>query len=208
VATYDFDAFAADVTTIGRPRVTVPYGGTGDGLQLEARLYDVLGDGRAVLADRGGVRLTAASRAATFDLNGGAWRFAKGHRVRLELAQDDDPYVARSSRASSLTLSGATLELPVRAGDAAAATDRAACRSRRRFLVHPRRPRGERLRSVRVHLDGRRVAVRRGRRPSALIDLRGVERTRVRVRIVTVTTRGRRRVETRTYHPCRQRRRV
>ena len=93
----------------------VPYAGTaGAGLELNARLYEVLADGSAVMIDRGGIRLVKQSGTAVFDLNGGAWRFRKGDRVRIELAQDDDPYVSRSSRASSLTLSGVTLSLPVR----------------------------------------------------------------------------------------------
>ena len=115
VATYDFAPLGRSVTTIGRSRVRVPYAGTaGAGLELNARLYEVLADGSAVMIDRGGIRLVKQSGTAVFDLNGGAWRFRKGDRVRIELAQDDDPYVSRSSRASSLTLSGVTLSLPVR----------------------------------------------------------------------------------------------
>ena len=116
VATYDFAPFASDTLMIGRTRVTVPYVAPagGQGLELNARLYGVLPDGRAVLADRGGVRIVAPSGTAVFDLNGNAWRFARGDRLRIELAQDDDPYVARSVQPSSLTLAGVTLELPVR----------------------------------------------------------------------------------------------
>jgi predicted acyl esterase len=118
VATYDFQPFAAAVTIIGRTRVTVPYSvsaGSG-GLELNARLYEVLADGRAVLVDRGGVRINRQSGTTVFDLNGSAWRFAQGDRLRIELAQDGDPYVARSNQPSALTLGGARLELPVRPG--------------------------------------------------------------------------------------------
>jgi hypothetical protein len=116
VATYDFEPFASDVTTIGRTRVSVPYTATtaGAGLELNARLYEVMADGRAVLVDRGGVRLTQQSGTAVFDLNGGGWRFTSGERLRIELAQDDDPYVARSIQPSSLTMTGVTIQLPVR----------------------------------------------------------------------------------------------
>ena len=116
VATYDFEPFATGVTTIGRTRVSVPYTASagGAGLELNARLYEVLANGSAVLVDRGGVRIAQASGTTVFDLNGNAWRFTKGDRLRIELAQDDDPYVARSSQPSTLTLAGVTLELPVR----------------------------------------------------------------------------------------------
>jgi predicted acyl esterase len=50
----------------------------------------------------------------SFDLNGNAWRFQKGHGLRIELAQDDSPYVKRSTQPSTLTLTGVTLGLPVR----------------------------------------------------------------------------------------------
>ena len=118
VATYDFAPLPADATMIGRTRVSVPYTAAAgsQGLELNARLYDVFPDGRAVLVDRGGLRLTQTSGTAVFDLNGNAWRFAQGHRLRIELAQDDDPYVARSTLPSTLTLSGAMLQIPVRPG--------------------------------------------------------------------------------------------
>ena len=45
-----------------------------------------------------------------FDLHGNAWRFPEGHRVRVEIAQDDDPYVpqvghARDDRSSTVSSS-------------------------------------------------------------------------------------------------------
>src|SRR5207247_9546942 len=93
VATYDLDAFATDVTMIGRTRVSVPYAaiaGSG-GLELNARLYEVRPDGSAVLVDRGGTRLTQPGGTAGVDLNGKAWRFTKGDRTRTEPATDNDP---------------------------------------------------------------------------------------------------------------------
>src|SRR5207249_3989140 len=114
VAVYDFRQLAQDVTMIGRTRVTVPHTGTGSGLQLNARLYELLPSGEQVLVDRGGVRVTQADATTTFDLNGNAWRFRAGDRLRIELAQDDAPYVKRSTQASSMTLGGVTLRVPIR----------------------------------------------------------------------------------------------
>ena len=42
------------------------------------------------------------------------WRFAQGHEIRIELAQDDDPFLKASSVPSSLTLTGVDLAIPVR----------------------------------------------------------------------------------------------
>ena len=55
-----------------------------------------------------------SSKDELIDLNGSAWRFRSGNRLRLELAQDDAPYVKASTQPSSLTLTGTTLQLPVR----------------------------------------------------------------------------------------------
>lgn len=121
VATYDSPMLERDYTMIGSTRVSVPYSASGGGeLQLNARLYDLLPDGRTeVMVDRGFRALASPDSTAVIDLLGNGWRFPKGHRVRVELAQDDDPYVKASTTPSSLTLSGATLEIPVREASAA-----------------------------------------------------------------------------------------
>ena len=74
----------------------------------------MLADGSQVLVDRGTRRLTAAGGTAVFDLQGNGWRFRRGDRLRLELAQDDEPYLKASTVPSSLTLKGVVLVLPVR----------------------------------------------------------------------------------------------
>ena len=76
------------------------------------------------------------------------------------------------------------------------------CASRRSFRINLRGPRGQRLRSARVVVNGRRVAVRRGRRLTARVNLRGLPRGTVRVRIVATTRAGRRVVATRRYKTC------
>jgi len=76
------------------------------------------------------------------------------------------------------------------------------CRSRRSFVIHLRRG----LRSARVFVAGRRVKVRRGRRLTARVDLRGRRKGIVKVRIVGRTRSGRRVTETRRYRPCTRRR--
>jgi hypothetical protein len=84
------------------------------------------------------------------------------------------------------------------------------CASRRDFVIRLVRPRGrgERLVSAVVKVNGRTAAVRRGRRLRSSIDLRGLPRGRIVVRIIARTNRGRRLVSTRAYLTCTPRRRV
>jgi hypothetical protein len=77
-----------------------------------------------------------------------------------------------------------------------------ACASRRHFAVHVHRPRFVRLVSARVYVNGRRVAVRRGRRLSAPVDLRHLPRGRFTVTIRARTSTGRTIVDRRHYRTC------
>ena len=114
VATYDSQTLTRTFTMLGQTRVTVAHTGTGPAGQLNARLYDLAPDGEQVMVDRGVKRITGANGTTTFDLHGAGWRFASGHKLRLEVTQDDEPYLKASTLPSSLTLSGATMSVPVR----------------------------------------------------------------------------------------------
>lgn len=118
VATYDSTVLDRDVTMMGFTRVSVPHSGEGDGIQLNARLYDLLPEGKQVLVDRTTYRVTEPNGTSVFDLKANGWRFAKGHRIRIEIAQDDNPFVKNSNRPSALILSGVKLELPIRESSA------------------------------------------------------------------------------------------
>jgi dienelactone hydrolase len=118
VATYDSSVLPSGFTMIGRTRLAVAHTGNGSGIQLNARLYDVFPDGRQVMVDRGVRRVADANETTVFDLDGNGWRFPAGHRIRIELAQDDDPYIKQSVQPSTLTLSGVTLAIPVREASA------------------------------------------------------------------------------------------
>jgi len=75
------------------------------------------------------------------------------------------------------------------------------CVSRRNFSIRLR-PRRDRLRSARVSVNGKRVKVLRGRRLRARIDLRGLPKGQIVVRIVARTTKGRTVREQRRYRTC------
>ena len=75
------------------------------------------------------------------------------------------------------------------------------CVSRRSFSIRLR-PRRERLRSAQVSVNGKRVKVLRGRRLRARIDLRGLPKGEVVVKIVARTARGKTVREQRRYRTC------
>ena len=125
VATYDSQALPSDKTMVGRTRVTMPHTGMATGtnnIQLNARLYDVYPNGKQVLVDRGARRVTNPNQTSILDLHGNGWRFEEGHKIRIEIAQNDDPYIKPSNQASSLTFSGARLDIPVREAPAGSGT--------------------------------------------------------------------------------------
>jgi uncharacterized repeat protein (TIGR01451 family) len=89
------------------------------------------------------------------------------------------------------------------ANDVLARTGRLICLSRRRFTIHLRLPHQGDLRSVGVRVDGKPVAVRHGRRLTAVVDLRGRVRSgRILVRISAQKRSGRWVVGTRSYKTC------
>jgi hypothetical protein len=123
VAIYDSAELPSDFTMIGQSRIQVTHTGSGQGAQLNARLYDVLPNGTQVLMDRGVHRLGQDLNATTtLPLHGAGWRFAKGHRIRLELTQNDAPFVRASNQPSSLLISAVRMEIPVREGSATLGT--------------------------------------------------------------------------------------
>ena len=76
------------------------------------------------------------------------------------------------------------------------------CVSRRSFRVRVRAPKGQRLRRATVIVNGKPRATRRGRKLSLPVNLRGLPRGTIRVRIVATTTRGKRVVSERRYRTC------
>jgi hypothetical protein len=114
VATYDSAPLQTSASMIGAATVAIDYTSTIAGIELNSRLYDVFPDGSAVMVDRGVYRAPGTGGTAVYQLHGNGWRFESGHKIRIEIAQDDDPYVKVSSVASSALLSHVSLEIPVR----------------------------------------------------------------------------------------------
>jgi dienelactone hydrolase len=123
VASYSTTPLPINVTTIGATRVNVSFVPTAgaQGLELDVRLYDVFppggNNGRAVMVDRGPHRVTDGELAGglvSFELHGNGWQFAAGHQIRIEITQDDEPFVKASSFPSSTELSRAHFDMPIR----------------------------------------------------------------------------------------------
>jgi hypothetical protein len=76
------------------------------------------------------------------------------------------------------------------------------CLSVRKFRIRLRVPKGERVRSAAVFVNGKKVAVRRGKRLTATVDLRGLTLDRYRVRIVLKLENGRTITGVRRYWTC------
>jgi X-Pro dipeptidyl-peptidase-like protein len=115
VASYTSEALPEAATMIGGAIASIDYAATtAEGLQLNSRLYDVFPDGTAVMVDRGPRRVEEASGTLRYQLHGNGWRFPPGHKIRIEVAQDDDPFLRTSNVPSSATVSAVRLRIPVR----------------------------------------------------------------------------------------------
>jgi hypothetical protein len=77
------------------------------------------------------------------------------------------------------------------------------CTSRRRFPIRLRAPKGQRLRSAKVYVNGKKVKVRKVKgRLTAMVDLRGLRKSRYVVKVVAVTGQGRSVTSQRRYRTC------
>jgi hypothetical protein len=103
-------------TLVGRPTVTLRVAGGARSGQIASRLWDVdPATGTQVLVTRGVYRLAGDPRGneRVFQLNGNAYRFAPGHRVKLELLGRDPDTYRESDFNFAFTATRIALELPV-----------------------------------------------------------------------------------------------
>jgi hypothetical protein len=106
---------ASGATYVGVGKLRVPYTLLGGSTAtLHARLWDVAPAGKAVFVDRGTYRLDLPAGTLELPLFGNHWRFAAGHRIRLDLVQVDEPFLRRSNVPSAIQFEPPTLELPIR----------------------------------------------------------------------------------------------
>jgi hypothetical protein len=139
-----------DVTYVGLGSVTVPYTlaatPPADTAQLDVRVWDVppgpvanqagsddcqkepVPQGCPLLITRGTYRLDvqggydSQTGQIRIPLFGNEYKFQVGDQIRLDLTQDDSPYLRPSNAASSITFGDPTLTLPTRESGTTALT--------------------------------------------------------------------------------------
>jgi hypothetical protein len=223
VATYRLPAAPrSGWTVMGSPTVVARIGASGEATQLAARLWDVAPGGSRTLMARLSYRPRLDDdRPQVFQLHPVGWHVAAGHVLQLELLGADQPYVRASNGAFILHVSGLELRIPVReapgtrpgveAPAAPLARDGSPLPAAARFVEQPpaaaRRCVARRkvtvsargLRRVRATLNGRRIAVRRGR---VVVDLRKRRAGRYVIRVRGRTKTGRSVTRTRVIRTC------
>jgi predicted acyl esterase len=109
-------AVSPGVTLIGQPVITGKVVTAGRYGQLDARVWDLNPKtGKQLLITRGVYRLTDNQKGSfTFTLDGNGWRFAKRHRIVVELLGRDAPTYAASPTPFSARLTKVKVALPVR----------------------------------------------------------------------------------------------
>jgi hypothetical protein len=116
VATYSVP-ITHPMTLIGLPRVMLRYQSTAPDLELNSRLWDEAPDGTQTLVTRGAYRsvgLNSGPASANYELFGNAWSLQPGHRLLLEITQDDATYLRADNFPSTTTITDARLTLPLR----------------------------------------------------------------------------------------------
>jgi fermentation-respiration switch protein FrsA (DUF1100 family) len=153
-------------TLMGLPTVSAHIVTSGQFGQLDSRLWDVGPDGKQTLISRGVYRLLDNQQGnVVFQLHGNGWRFATGHKPKLELLGRDAAYVRPSNGSFSIQVSNVTVELPTleRPGAAGGQVGLSGA-NRIKLTVRPRSPHaGHRVRLIfyaKILPAGHRLPVR------------------------------------------------
>jgi fermentation-respiration switch protein FrsA (DUF1100 family) len=102
------------LTLLGMTHVRGDVVVTGHNALLVGRLWDVdPATGHQRLVDRGVVRLRS-TKIVSFDLNGNAYKFARGHQIKVELLGRDSPTYRAANGTFSVTVSKLRIALPTR----------------------------------------------------------------------------------------------
>jgi ABC-2 type transport system ATP-binding protein len=101
-------------TMLGEPGLQLNVNVTGADAEINARLWDVAPGGSAVLVTRAAYRWTGAGGPAnvSYALQGSGWVFEAGHTLRLQVTQNDVPYLRLDNYPSSIRYGSMRLTLP------------------------------------------------------------------------------------------------
>jgi fermentation-respiration switch protein FrsA (DUF1100 family) len=153
-------------TMLGLPTVSAHVAVSGQFGQLDSRLWDVGPDGKQTLISRGIYRLLDNENGnVVLQLHGNGWRFAPGHKPKLELLGRDADYARPSNGSFSIQVTNVRVELPTLDKPGAAGGQVVAPGANRiRLSVRPRRPRaGRRVKLIfyaKITPAGHRLPVR------------------------------------------------
>jgi predicted acyl esterase len=113
IAGWDFTV-PRPFTLLGQPALHLEVSITGVDAEIDARLWDIAPDGTRTLVTRGAYRYTGTPGTASIDtaLEGNGWDFASGHRILMEVTQNDSPYLRTDNAASAIAYSSISLTLP------------------------------------------------------------------------------------------------
>jgi acetyl esterase/lipase len=101
-------------TLLGEAAVHLQAAVGGIDAEIDPLLWDLAPDGTATLVTRGAYRFVGSPGTVTIDLplQGNGWDFAVGHTIRLEVTQNDAPYLRVDNVASAIVYSSVKLTLP------------------------------------------------------------------------------------------------
>jgi len=104
-------------TLLGEPGLQLSASVTGTDAEVNARLWDVAPDGSATLVTRAAYRWTGSpgDTSIQYALQGSGWPFSAGHQLRLQVTQNDAPYLRLDNYPSSISYASMKLTLPVTA---------------------------------------------------------------------------------------------
>ena len=167
---------------------TCGFRGAGDKQNTDPKLAALAANGgptktHALAADSPAVNMAGAAKCVATDQRG---------MPRVASACDSGAY--------ELVPSGTQPSAP--AGGALGEQASSECLSDRRFKIRLRVPRGEEVRKAIVKVNGKRVKVKRGKRLTAIVDLRGLTKERYKVSITLRLKGGGKVTGVRRYWTC------
>jgi dienelactone hydrolase len=111
------DELTKAFTMMGIPTLSLDYSAMGNDYWLSARLFDRGPDGSETLVARNVCRVNTTAApdvdCTVFDLSGNGWKFAKGHRVVVEISSADTPFLRRDNFPSTISIASVSIKIPV-----------------------------------------------------------------------------------------------
>jgi predicted acyl esterase len=104
-----------DFTLLGEPGLRLGAAVTGTDAEVNSRIWDIAPDGTATLVTRGAFRWTPSTTAINYAMQGTGWVFHANHMLRLQVTQNDAPYLRPDNYASAINYSSMRLTLPTTA---------------------------------------------------------------------------------------------